>query len=156
MAKVTVQEPKSIVEEIERYECDECKAVVDEDGINTALLFTGDREDSIRGSSADETKHLCDDCNGLRHALNVREKREKIEERWSGFRGWFDFLVMAGVFLVGVGFSGGLLMGMGWVGIHFETPAVVWFVDGVFGAVAWAVFSLLLLVGLVIVLPEPQ
>lgn len=90
MTRVTEIEYETTEKEVQKYKCDNCKSVVGEDGINTAVLFPRDAERKQNWNYGEivenESKHLCEECIGLRRALRVREKEEYLKARWEGLR----------------------------------------------------------------------
>lgn len=61
MPQVTVEEPKTVVDEVQKYKCAQCKGVVDEDDINVQAVLD-DTEPSAASLKRAEWTHLCDEC----------------------------------------------------------------------------------------------
>lgn len=153
MGKITIQEPRSVVEEVTKYECDECKAHVDEDEINSMHLYEGPEQDLIQ-KKADETKHLCESCVGLQHALRVREKKEYLEARWRGFRGKVEKAVLFGFILLGFGMGVGSSLGAGVIGVEDSPEMVTVGMEFFGGTIVFLLAAAIVVVGLALVLPE--
>lgn len=154
MAKITVTEYETIEKNIDKFECDECNAIVDESDINTVQIHEGDLANHKRIDHV-EKKHLCEDCSGLGRVLSVREDKEKMKTRWEGFRGHFDYVLMAGFFLSGFGMATGILIFMGFISTHAAT-GVIWASDGFVAFFFLGLSTFIFLLGCVFVLPEPE
>lgn len=60
MTKVTDVDYEVVEKEVDRYECDQCGAIVEEENINTEAIF--DSPDSRSLTAAKDSRHMCDDC----------------------------------------------------------------------------------------------
>lgn len=86
MGKITVTEFETEEKEVEKYKCDECKTIIDKNNVNTVHYFDGVQPHFRAQTGGDDTKYLCEDCVGLKHALRIREKKNYYREFWNGFR----------------------------------------------------------------------
>lgn len=117
MTTVTVEEPKTVVDEVERYRCDQCKAIVDEDEINTQAIYDGDTMDFTGRpgeSRIGEQKHLCDDCVGRGRYLTL----EKMAEFKVSVANGISYLLTA--FHLGMAFVIGVSLGAAYSIIRFS------------------------------------
>jgi len=83
MAKITVEEPRSVVEEVEKFECDSCSRVVDKE--NAYFVDTIPVTDSggARLPDSMRTAHLCDTCVEADSYMSYMDLVEKRESRMS-------------------------------------------------------------------------
>ena len=81
MAKITVEEPRSVVEEVEKFECDSCSRVVDKE--NAYFVDTIPVTDSggARLPDSMRTAHLCDTCVEADSYMSYMELIDRRENR---------------------------------------------------------------------------
>jgi len=79
MTEVTVTDYETVEKQETKYKCDHCGVVVPADDTVTVGLYDSSR---INSATRYETKHLCDDCTDVRKALQVREQRATVRDRW--------------------------------------------------------------------------
>jgi len=81
MAKITVEEPRSVVEEVEKFECDSCSRVVDKE--NAYFVDTIPVTDSggARLPDSMRTAHLCDTCVEADSYMSYMEVIDRRENR---------------------------------------------------------------------------
>jgi len=111
MTEVIVTDYETMEMQKTKYQCDHCGVRCDEGESNTANIYEGP---SVAANGIDAKRHLCEDCLNVREALQIREERATIQDRWESFAETLNPLTsvlwVAGAFFCGVGtiwFAGG-------------------------------------------------
>jgi len=79
MTQVTVEEPRSVIEEVKKYECDNCSHIVGKENVHCVEMWPANRFPKPRRVSELRTAHLCDTCieaDSYTTYMNLVEKRE--------------------------------------------------------------------------------
>jgi len=108
MTEVTVTDYETTEVQKTKYQCDHCGVHCDECEANSVAISEGVAEfDSMEWVNCEEVRHLCEDCLNVREALQIREKRTTIQDRWQSFAEALNPLTnvlwVSGAFLCGVG-----------------------------------------------------
>lgn len=150
MTKTVEKDYETVEKEVTKYKCDAegCENIVEEDEVNTAFFVKGD-EHKTRPYPEDifERRHVCEDCSGLRDALQIREdkksKTEYFREWWSDTKIW--------ILLVLPSFLFGMTTMFFTYESHLSVEDPVWALDFFFSLVIQAgIVILATLIGLVI------
>lgn len=133
MGEITVEEPKTVVDEVTRYECDRCGYVGEKDEMN---IFSLQRSYSRHDDK--ESGHLCDECvEAERYVtyMDLQRDKQRIGEAIS----WG--LNRTG-FLVGAAVSTGMYLGYQFV-ISIASPRIIteWGVIDMMGFVGMSSIS---------------
>lgn len=83
MTKKTVTQYNTVEEEVTRFECDHCQALVSEEDVNTRRLYPGDASDQLLDEA--EVDHICEECQPVQARVEVQGRLEELERRWSTF-----------------------------------------------------------------------
>jgi len=83
MTQVTVEEPRSVVEEVQKYECDNCSQIVEEDNAHFVEMWPANRDTKPHHLSELRTADLCDNCIEADSYISYMDLVEKRESRMS-------------------------------------------------------------------------
>jgi len=81
MTQVTVEEPRSVVEEVQKYECDSCSHVVDKEHAHFVKTVPVTDSGGFQLPSSSKTAHLCDNCIEADSYMSYMDLIEKQESR---------------------------------------------------------------------------
>ena len=81
MAKITVEEPRSVVEEVEKFECDSCSRVVNKENAYFVETIPVTDSGGARLPDSMRTAHLCDTCVEADSYMSYMELIDRRENR---------------------------------------------------------------------------
>jgi hypothetical protein len=152
MTKVTVEEPKTVVEEEVKYECENCGMHFDEGEVVEVVYRSAGSEVNVL---EEENRHLCDGCSDIREAhQSIQKKRDVVDyvvdklKKWSALR---TLVTAASGFLFGVWMFWSIAV----VELHTEELPEQFFevfvVEATFGVIGFSFFfGISLVIGIAI------
>ena len=84
MAKITVEEPRSVVEEMKKYKCDNCSSIVNEENAHVVKMWpVKNAEENEISPHSPGSVHLCSNCIEVESYATYMDSVEKRESRMS-------------------------------------------------------------------------
>lgn len=126
MTKTEVIEYETVERTEQRYQCDHCEIIVPEDDIITIGYVEGEPRSTARFSDTTvDQMHLCDDCINLREALEVREQKDYLRQRWEGFASGINIISHWAIPVLSAAIGTGIILLAGVVSEESKDPGLI-------------------------------